>query len=157
MKGKTPDLSALKQDIFTTLAIAALLNLDDNRAVQNCAKRLIKRAPRALAKNTLYPMADSLHAYDIVMDEVVFPEEILTIGTARREGYEYDIVLKWREFIDFDYHEVVSLVAAEFVKRGIIEGRVYMSFTHPFIRRNYDTSAFLPDYARYSAVEQDAA
>lgn len=157
MKGKAPDIAAVKKDIFTTLAICALINDDDNRAVQNCAKNLVKRAPRALAKNTLYPMSDSLYAYDIVMDEVVFPEETLTIGTARREGYEYDIILKWREFIDFDYHQVVALVASEFIKRGIIDGRVYMSFVHPFIRRSYDTSAYLPDYARYSAVEQDAA
>jgi hypothetical protein len=157
MKGKAPDIAALKKDIFTTLAICALLNDDDNRAVQSCAKKLIKRAPRALAKNTLYPMADSLYAYTIVMDEVTFPEETRVIGTARREGYEYEIILKWREFIDFDYHQVVDLVAMEFIKRGFIDGRVYMSFVHPFIRRNYDTSAYLPDYARYSAAEQDAA
>lgn len=158
MKSSKQDLSEIKNDIFTTLAICALLNEEDNRAVQGCAKRLIDRAPRSVAKGTLYPMSESHLAYDIVMENVVFPEQTAIVGTARWGDYEYELTLRWRGDLVFDFREFVKMVISHFIQRGIITDRLFVTARHPFDRRDFTTSVFLPDYARYNTIDdRDAA
>lgn len=146
------DVSAEKSDILVTLGIAALLNLTD-QAVQECAKTLIARAPGSICKSVLRPMAETPDALDAVMETIVFPTEEMHIGHVTNGNYQYELWVVYRGPLDYDVEDVVSMVTKLFVQRGIVKGRIYLSFRYLFRRGNYTTSVDMDQASRYNAHE----
>lgn len=139
-KRRTSDeISKAKDDIISTLSIAALSGAD-NATIQQIAYSLIDRAPGAMKKSFLLPLAQSEEALDIVLEEMCFPQSEKWIGTARINDYEYDITLKWTDTLTYVQSEVVELIAAQFLQRGFTSGRLYLRFTHPQYRFEDSTS-----------------
>lgn len=145
----------LREDIFTTLAISALL-MGDNRSVQRCAANLSKRAPGSLRKNTLLPLSESRYALDIIMETSVFPTEDKIIGHVHHAGDEYDIVAKWRESFDYTIPEILGSIADTLVQRGFVDDRVHVSVIHPVYRGMHTDSISLKEHTRYRAESVDS-
>lgn len=145
----------LKKDIFTTLAISALLN-GTNDSVRHTAAKLAENATRSFKKTTLLPLADSAEAYDIIMETVVVPLEEAIFGTARYNGFEYELILRWTDASVYEHDVVMSLITSEFIKRGCVTGRLYIDVAHPYLKTNYKTSFDLNELSSYSAT-YDAA
>lgn len=157
---RTIQSKSIREDIFTTLAIASLLS-DDNRAVQKCAANLAKRAPGSLRKNTLLPLSQSPYARDIILESAAFPILDKVIGSAEYDGESYDIVANWRHTLDFTTNEVLGAVADILVQRGHCSGRVYTSIIDPVYRGMKADSVLLSDHAtycsqNYGGIQQEA-
>lgn len=157
---RTTQSRSVRVDIFTTLAIASLLN-DDNRSIQKCAANLAKRAPGSLRKNTLLPLSTSPYARDIVLQSATFPIIDKVIGSAEYNGEHYDVVANWRHSLDFTTNEVLGSVADILVQRGHCTGRVYVQCIDPVYRGMKADSVLLSDHAtycsqNYSGIQQEA-
>ena len=139
----------IRQDVFTTLAIGALLH-GDNRTLQKIAANLAKRAPGSLRKNTLLPLSTSPYAHEIIMESAVYPVQEKVIGTARYNGEEYDITINWRHLLDYTAQEVLGDVADILIQRGFIHDRAYIEIIDPVYRGIRVDSILLSDHAKYS-------
>jgi hypothetical protein len=140
----------VKKDIFTVLAIAALLH-GTSRAVQQTAKKLAETAPRAFCRNTLLPLSKAADAYDIIMELAVFPVEEHLMGIAHIGESEYDVVLKITDHTLYNNETAVTMMAGEFLRKGIIQGRLYFDLTHPFLRRRFKSSIDMARFANEAA------
>lgn len=150
------DLNALRSDILTTLAISALLH-EDNDMVKKTAKQLLKRAPGSICKSYLRPLAESAHALDIVMEEIVYPTDSKRIGTVSRAGYEYDIYVIWRgDELHYTVDQIVSLTADVFIQRGILDDRIHFNIIHPYYRTMETTSTSLTERSSYAARHRES-
>jgi hypothetical protein len=145
---------AIREDIFTTLAIATLLH-DDNHTIQQVAANLAKRAPGSLRKKTLLPLSESRYAREILLESATFPTQDLIIGSAEHDGTTYDIEANWRHTLDFTVGEVIGAVADILIQRGLCDGRVYVSIIDPVYRGMRADSVLLPDHAKYSVQNYD--
>ena len=151
---RTTDARRVREDIFTTLAIGALLH-GDNRTLQKIAANLAKRAPGSLRKNTLLPLSKSPYAQDIIMESAVYPIQDKVIGTARYDGEEYDITIHWRHLLDYTAQEVLGDVADILIQRGFIYDRAYIEIIDPVYRGIRTDSILLSDHAKYSVQNYD--
>lgn len=146
---RTTTTGNIREDIFTTLAIAALLH-DDNRTIQEVAATLAKRAPGSLRKNTLLPLSQSTQAHAIIMDSAVFPIDEKVIGSAEYAGEQYTIVAQWRHVLDYTINEVLGAVADVLIQRGFLADRVYVTVIDPVYRGTKSDSVLLASHAKYS-------
>lgn len=151
MKLKSVSDAHERRSILTTLAIAALIH-NDNEAVRKTAQRLRENASFAIQKSLLDGLANSSHALDIIYDTVIQPVDEKVIGTVYWQNYEYELIVKWRDHLEYQPSQIVDKVAALFVQRGHVDGRLYMSFSHPYYRGGYTTSVKLDEFSRYSQV-----
>lgn len=148
------EASAIREDVFTTLAIAALLH-EDNAGVQKSAAVLAKRAPGSLRKKTLLPLAESHYARSIIMETAVFPTEEKVIGTAEHEGEKYDITVQYTGPLNYTPNEILSSVADMLVQRGHVTGRLYITIIDPVYRGKKTDSVMLSSHAKYSIQNYD--
>lgn len=148
----------LRDDILTTLALTALLN-PSHEAVRNAAKQLIPHAPGSMRKSLLKPLSESKEAYDIVLEEIVYPTQERVIGTVFREGYEYDLVVIYRDDRPrYDTDEITALVTELFLKRGIVRGRLYLTFRHAYrLKEMFSDSVDLELALQRSLLDYQAA
>ena len=145
---KKIDLSAERNDILATLSIAALLH-QTNEGVSNCAKQLLKTAPRSICKSILYGLAESTCALEVVIDEIIYPTQEMEIGHVTLNEYQYDLYAIYRGPLEYNVEEIVELVTKKFIQHGIVKGRLYMAFRYLFRRGNYSTSVDMAEASRY--------
>lgn len=135
------DQTREKEDVLTTLAISALINGTD-KAVKTCAERLIEVAPGTLVKSVLKPLLQSDEALGVVLDKVVYPPKQDVVGKVTRDGYEYEIVVSSPESVEYNAEEVFRKTTEEFLKRGIVHGKMFVMIkdnrSNRMLRRTVD-------------------
>lgn len=156
IRNKSKPVTKERQDVLTTLAIAALLHETDE-AVRQTAKRLIDKAPGSICKSVLRPLSESHQALQVVIEEIIYPTQEKYIGTVNRDNYEYDIVVKWRGDLEYMPDDIVSLTAGVFVQRGIVTGRIYMNIRHALYRDGFRTSKDLNEFSKFSMTQHNQA
>lgn len=149
---QTKSLHEHRKSALVTLALAALIH-ETTAAVQETALTLMERYPERLGKSLLKPLSQSPHALDHVVDEVIYPVQEKILGIVRRDNYEYEIAVSYRGYLDYTTAQISDLVAARFVQRGIVTGRIYITMDHPHYKHLHHTSVDLAEFSRYSRVQ----